>query len=216
MRKLLLLAVALGLGFTATAQISVSKDTAYINLEPNEQVKGLINVLNPNEDKYYWRLAEDQIFANYSFIEMCDCKDCFGNKAYPSLDSCAASDGSVKTFSIEVLADDTVEEGFFIVEVFNADTSETAELVFMVRPTPSSTPELELGAEAVKLLPNPSSGSFEIQAEGFVSASIYNITGSLVYSSNDVQIHMGDMPKGLYLVEVSTTEGRKSMKLTLK
>jgi hypothetical protein len=217
MKKLLFLFLGLAFINTASAQLSISKDTAFINLEPQSQVKGLINVLNPNEVKYNWTLVRDDIKPNFSFIEMCDCKDCFGNKAYPTGDSCIAGSGQVKTFSVEVLAGDTIEDGFFIVEVENAsDPTDKASLVFMIRSAPNSLNDRMNDDRKVSIQPNPSDGLFRIATKEFESALVYDITGNLVFEADDAEFDLSHLPKGLYLLEVNADQVRSSHKITLR
>lgn len=217
MKRLLFFLLGLIFINTASAQLSISKDTAFINLEPQQQVKGLINVLNPNEVKYHWTLVRDDIKPNYSFIEMCDCKDCFGNKAYPMSDSCLAASGPVKTFSIEVLAGDTIKEGFFILEVENSsDPTDKATLVYMIRTAPNAINDQVNAERKVTIQPNPSNGLFSINTQEFESALVYDITGNLVFEADEAELNLSHLPKGLYLLEVNADQVRSSHKITLR
>ncbi len=217
MTRFFFLLIGLGLFNAASAQLSTSKDTAYLNLEPQQQVKALINVLNPNEIQYHWTLIQDDIKPHYSFIEMCDCKDCFGNKAYPMVDSCFANSGQVKTFSIEVLAGDTIRDGLFVIEVENSsDPTDKARLVYRIRTTPSSLNNRTSAQHKVSIQPNPSNGMLSVVTENFESAMVFDITGILVFESTNSDMDLSQFPKGLYLMEVTAGQHRSSHKITLR
>ena len=68
--------------------------------------------------------------------------------------------------------------------------------------------------------PNPSTGSVWVKGSVNSELNIFSITGSLVYSctlaTNNDQVELGNLAKGMYIVKINSAEGSKVSKLVLQ
>ena len=63
----------------------------------------------------------------------------------------------------------------------------------------------------VKVYPNPANDKLYLKGVGISSIALYNIVGQVVYSSQNSDaeqtIELGEMPSGVYMLKISTSEG---------
>ena len=77
----------------------------------------------------------------------------------------------------------------------------------------------ELEANNVNLFPNPTTSSFTVEAEGLTNVTVYNLVGQKVYEMNcqaeSVDINLGDVETGIYMVRINTTNGETTKRVTV-
>ncbi len=67
------------------------------------------------------------------------------------------------------------------------------------------------------MYPNPALSNVSLQtAEPIEQVQLYDITGKLVMETDQDQIDVSELSKGLYFVQISTTAGRASKRLVVK
>lgn len=76
----------------------------------------------------------------------------------------------------------------------------------------------ENNSESFQLFPNPTHSEWNINSESTItSVAIYDLQGKLIHhihpNQNSVVINSGNMAKGMYLSEITTTTGMKTQKL---
>ena len=71
----------------------------------------------------------------------------------------------------------------------------------------------------MNLFPNPTTSSFTVEAEGLTNVTVYNLVGQKVYEMNcqaeSVDINLGDVETGIYMVRINTTNGETTKRVTV-
>lgn len=77
------------------------------------------------------------------------------------------------------------------------------------------------GEASVNIYPNPAHQLLNVEGEGIAEIAIYNAMGQLMINyqptENNIQLNVGDLARGIYMVKVITNEGATTMrKVVLK
>ena len=88
-------------------------------------------------------------------------------------------------------------------------------LIWQTEGITTSIPQTKTEASA-NLYVNVKDGMIYINADGFRSASIYNISGQKLLESKLPNINASQLPKGIYIVRVQTNKGDNSQKILIK
>jgi hypothetical protein len=78
---------------------------------------------------------------------------------------------------------------------------------------------LDFGISQFKLYPNPTRNEFTIELENSITlekVNIYNNIGQLVLSSKESRIKTSSLAKGIYLVMITTNEGKTTKKIIVE
>ena len=115
-------------------------------------------------------------------------------------------------YELEIPVDQVVDYTFMLYAVYpecQSDPALTAEGETFIHLTNLAVDEQSL--LNVKLYPNPTSGQLSIEAEGTSVVSVYNLVGQCVMqvpnANGKLTLDMSQLPKGMYLVKVSSADG---------
>ena len=91
--------------------------------------------------------------------------------------------------------------------------------LFYLRVYYSPTDVVENDDMMVSLSPNPADQSVNIEAEGLVHVTVYNMLGQFVYDTdvenNVLKVNVSDWTNGIYLVKIQTTQGQVSRRISV-
>lgn len=143
-----------------------------------------------------------------------------GNCGLPTTDSLnfTLAPGELGDFQIHFApngVDGTAEVKVDLVN--NADNSIVETIIINVATTPVSVNELE--EAQVSVFPNPTTSYFQIEnGQKVDQITIYNILGKQVrfFENADNQLYVGDLTKGLYMVQLVDLDSNSTKTLTLK
>ena len=83
--------------------------------------------------------------------------------------------------------------------------------------SPTGVEELESGNVAV--YPNPTNGSFMVEAEGMTHITVYNMLGQVVYSNDcnvdQMTVNLSNVESGIYMVRVETANGEVNSRINV-
>ncbi|NOQ74748.1 MAG: T9SS type A sorting domain-containing protein [Crocinitomix sp.] len=69
----------------------------------------------------------------------------------------------------------------------------------------------------ISLYPNPTNGLLNIQSSVPVDIVVYNVVGEIILSAkNATQIDLGNQPRGIYMVQLTSDKGTVTRKVTLQ
>lgn len=75
----------------------------------------------------------------------------------------------------------------------------------------------ELAFQQMKVYPNPTNSLVNIEGvEGFTQATLYDITGKLIISSNEQTFSVSGVQSGIYLLEIKAGNAKKAQKVIIK
>ena len=90
---------------------------------------------------------------------------------------------------------------------------------FYLRVYYSPTDVEEIEGIVTKVYPNPADNSLQIEAEGLVKVTIFNMLGQVAFekdcNSDRVVVHIADWSEGLYVVSINTKAGTVSRRLSI-
>ncbi|MDA7803237.1 T9SS type A sorting domain-containing protein [Crocinitomix sp.] len=82
---------------------------------------------------------------------------------------------------------------------------------------PNSSSIIEDNILDIVLYPNPSSGLFFINSNLNVDVVVYNVIGEQLFSGKNVkQVDLSNQPAGIYMVQMNTSEGTITRKITIQ
>ena len=143
-----------------------------------------------------------------------------GNCGLPTTDSLTFTlgPGEMGDFQIHFAPNNTSGSAEVIVDLINNADDEILETITItVSTTPVSTNELE--AAQVRVFPNPAVNYFQIQnGQKIDQITIYNILGKKVkfFENADNRLYIGDLAKGIYMVQMIDLDSNSTKTLTLK
>jgi hypothetical protein len=143
-----------------------------------------------------------------------------GNCGLPSTDSLnfTLEPGEVGDFQIHFAPNDIAGSALVVVNLINNATDEVlATITINVETSPVSTNELE--EAQVRVFPNPATNFFQIQnGQKVDQITIYNILGKQVkfFENAENQFFIGDLAKGLYMIQMVDLDSKSTKTLTLK
>lgn len=202
----------------AFAQFSVARDTIQISGAADEELFGEVVILNSADTTLDLRWVRTintipQGWDNYFCAVPGEC----GAPWTDSLDF-ELPPATMTTGLLQCHCDPHGNEGVASVTVkfINNDTEEVlGDIVWICDASPLSINELE--AANIKLFPNPATDYFElINGDKVDRIVVYNILGKQVkYFGKEDEYLIGDLTKGLYLVQLIDldTEATKTLKL---
>ena len=73
---------------------------------------------------------------------------------------------------------------------------------------------------SIRIYPNPASDYIKISGTDLINAQLYNLTGMLikeeVVKNSEIMINTMDLPKGIYIVKVSSLNSETSKKIIIQ
>lgn len=77
----------------------------------------------------------------------------------------------------------------------------------------------ENSSDMVSIFPNPAKDKLNIKGNGIQNVTIYNVVGQVVYHNSNADntqvIELGNMPSGIYMVKVDTTDGETVKRISV-
>lgn len=143
-----------------------------------------------------------------------------GNCGLPSTDSLnfTLAAGEVGDFQIHFAPNGMAGSAVVVVDLINNANDEVLETITInVETSPVSVNELE--EAKVRVFPNPTTSFFQIQnGQKVDQITVYNILGKQVkfFENADNQLFVGDLAKGLYMIQLVDLDSNSTKTLTLK
>jgi type IX secretion system substrate protein len=203
----------------ASAQLSISRDTMVLSGSADEELFGEVVLLNGADTTLDLRWVRTinilpQDWDNYFCAVPGECGLPWTDSLYFELPPATMTTGLLQC---HCEPNGNAGQASINVDFVNNDTEEVlGSIVWICDATPVSTNELEKAN--IKLFPNPASDYFElVNADKVDQIIIYNILGKQVkyFGKEDESYLIGDLVKGLYLVQLIDldTEATKTLKL---
>lgn len=99
------------------------------------------------------------------------------------------------------------------------DFGESYACTWAIKAVTGDTPNVEIDAPnypCVSLYPNPTYNKIIIEADNFVNAEVMDITGRKLMTSTDSTVDISNLPQGLYMFRINTTQGSTIQKVLKK
>jgi methionine-rich copper-binding protein CopC len=74
----------------------------------------------------------------------------------------------------------------------------------------------ETANQNISVMPNPVENMLTIQTEGFISAELYDIAGVKVANGNTTTMNISELPAGVYILNVNSTNGNFKKQIVKK
>lgn len=143
-----------------------------------------------------------------------------GSTEVPAVGAVAASENAsvVITQATDLLGDEAARTATIVVTAEDEDYTQTYTIVFDRDVTGVENP----ASMDLRVFPNPTFGTLNITGIGNTvkAISLHNITGQAVWSNQgpggSVQIDLGDMPGGIYLLRIIHSQGQTEVMKVIK